>query len=131
MATISRFEEIHAWQSARDVCKKVGKLIDEERFKKNFRLIDQLEGSTGSVMDNIAEGFERGTRKEFIQFLGYAKGSCGEIRSQSYRALDRGYILKEEFDELFMLVIEVSGKIQKLIEYLLKTEIAGARVKKP
>ena len=67
-------------------------IIREKKFEHNFRLINQIEGSSGSIMDNIAEGFERGTRNEFIVFLGYSKGSCGELRSQLYRALDRKYI---------------------------------------
>ena len=89
MATIKRFEEIDAWKISRELCLKIGVIIDEGNFKKTFRLIDQIEGSSGSIMDNISEGFERGTRAEFIQFLGYAKGSCGEFRSQLYRAVDK------------------------------------------
>jgi four helix bundle protein len=75
MATIKTFEEIKSWQKAREICRLLGKMIDEGRFKNNYRLIGQIEGSSGSIMDNITEGFERGTKGEFIQFLGYAKGS--------------------------------------------------------
>jgi four helix bundle protein len=127
MATIKTFEDVESWKLARKLCKKTGELIDSGRFKKSFRLIDQIDGSSGSVMDNIAEGFERGTRKEFINFLGYAKGSCGEFRSQLYRALDRGYITKEEFEELASDAKQTSGLIQKFIEYLNKSEVAGTR----
>ena len=127
MATIKTFEDIESWKLARKLCKKTGELIDSGRFKKSYRLIDQIDGSSGSVMDNIAEGFERGTRKEFINFLGYAKGSCGEFRSQLYRALDRGYITEEEFNNLASDAIQTSGLIQKFIEYLNKSEIAGTR----
>ena len=91
MATIQKFEEIASWIEARALNDILGKLIDENRFKNNFRLINQIEGSAGSVMDNIAEGFERGGNKELIQFLFIAKGSCGELRSQLYRAIDRKY----------------------------------------
>ena len=87
MATIKRFEDIESWKQGSELCSKIGKLIDEGKFKKNYRLIDQMEGSSGSIMDNIAEGFERGTKGEFVLFLGYAKGSSGEFRSQLYRAL--------------------------------------------
>lgn len=89
MATIKSFEDIESWKKARVLCATLGKLIDENRFKRNFRLVQQIEGSSGSIMDNIAEGFERGTKGEFVQFLGYAKGSCGELRSQLYRSFDR------------------------------------------
>lgn len=127
MATIKTFEEVESWKLARELCKKTGKLIDNGNFKKSFQLINQIDGSSGSVMDNIAEGFERGSRKEFILFLGYSKGSCGEFRSQLYRALDRNYINQQEFDELASLAIRTSSLIQKFIEYLNKTEIAGTR----
>ena len=80
-------------------------------------------------MDNIAEGFERGTRAEFIQFLGYSKGSCGEFRSQLYRALDRKYITQNEFEELLVLATRISAMIQKFIEYLQQTSIKGVRKK--
>lgn len=68
MSTIEKFEEILSWKEARELNRVVGKLIDEDRFKKNFRLIGQMEGAAGSIMDNIAEGFERGGHEEFIQF---------------------------------------------------------------
>lgn len=86
-----------------------------------------MEGSSGSIMDNIAEGFERGTRAEFIQFLGYSKGSSGELRSQLYRALDRNYITEAEFTELSFLVVRISIMIQRFIKYLQITEIKGTR----
>ena len=123
MATIRRFEEIDAWKVARELCLKIGTIIDEGSFKKSFRLIAQVESSSGSIMDNIAEGFERGTRAEFIQFLGYSKGSCGEFRSQLYRASDSKYLTQEQFDELYSLAVRISAMLQKLIEYLQKTEV--------
>lgn len=127
MATIKRFEDIESWKLGNELCSKIGKHIDEGKFKKNFQLVDQMEGSSGSIMDNIAEGFERGTKGEFLLFLGYAKGSSGEFRSQLYRALNRGYLSQTEFEELYSLATNISGKLQKFIEYLLKTEITGTR----
>jgi len=89
MATIKKFEDILSWQKARELNNMIGRIIDQGKFKRSYRLIDQIEGSAGSVMDNIAEGFERSGNKGFLQFLYIAKGSCGEFRSQLYRALDR------------------------------------------
>jgi len=129
MATIKRFEELDSWKLSRELCQKVGKMIDEGKLKKNYGLIHQIERSTGSVMDNIAEGFERGIRGEFITFLGYSKGSCGEFRSQLYRMLDRNYISREEFDNMTSLCIRISAMLRKFIEYLQKTSIKGLRKK--
>lgn len=129
MATIKTFEDINSWQEARKICKTLGKLIDEGKFKKSFRLIHQIESSSGSIMDNIAEGFERGTRLEFIQFLGYAKGSCGELRSQLYRAFDRKFITEIEFENLKTSVLNISGLLQNLIKYLQNSNVAGVRKK--
>lgn len=126
MATIQSFEEIESWKTARELCRRIGILIDDGRFKNSYRLISQIDAASGSVMDNIAEGFERGSRAEFINFLGYAKGSCGELRSQLYRLLDRTYINQSEFDELFEMTSKTSAMIQKFIAYLIKTEIAGS-----
>ncbi len=110
-------------------------MIDTGKFHRSYRLIDQMEGSSGSIMDNIAEGFERGSKGEFITFLGYSKGSCGELRSQLYRAFDRKYLNQAEFDALKTLVLQISGLIQNFISYLQQSEIAGTRrrsgVKKP
>lgn len=129
MATIKSFEDIERWKQARDVCKLIGKFINDGRFKKSYRLINQIDGSSGSIMDNIAEGFERGSRAEFVLFLGYAKGSCGELRSQLYRALDRNYISEDEFEMLKKSIMNISGLIQNLIRYLQKTKIEGTRKK--
>lgn len=131
MATIRRFEEILSWQEARELNKSVGKLIDDGRFKKSYKLIDQIERSAGSIMDNIAEGFERGGNKEFVQFLYIAKGSCGELRSQLYRALDRGYVSQEEFDTLSVQAMKINSLIQKMISYLHTASTKGPKYKKP
>ncbi len=129
MSTIKRFEEIKSWEKARELNKKVGKLIDSGRFKRNYRLIGQIEGSAGSIMDNIAEGFERNGNREFLQFLYISKGSCGEFRSQLYRAIDREYISKDEFEELYNLAVEIIVLLQKLISYLEESEIKGIKYK--
>ncbi|MGZ8510879.1 MAG: four helix bundle protein [Chitinophagaceae bacterium] len=129
MATIERFEEIISWQESRKLNKIIGDLIDSGRFKHSYRLINQIEGSAGSIMDNISEGFERGGNKEFVQFLYIAKGSCGELRSQLYRALDRNYITQNEFDALSVHAMKISSLIQKLIAYLENSDTKGIKYK--
>lgn len=131
MATIKRFEEIKSWQKARILNDKVGQLIDSGKFEKNYRLINQIESSAGSIMDNISEGFERSGNREFIQFLYISKGSSGELRSQLYRALDRGYISQQQFNDLYDSATEISVLIQKLIDYLYTSEMKGIKYKKP
>jgi four helix bundle protein len=129
MAAIKTFEDIIAWQKARQLCSVIGEYIDGGKFKRNFSLIDQLERSSGSIMDNIAEGFERGGNREFLQFLYISKGSCGELRSQLYRALDRKYLSQSEFDALFLLSKEIISLLQKLIDYLENSLIKGLKYK--
>jgi len=129
MATIERFEQILSWQEARNLNKIIGNLIDTGRFKQSFRLINQVEGSAGSIMDNIAEGFERGGNKEFVQFLYIGKASCGELRSQLYRALDRNYVKQDEFDSLSVHAMKISSLIQKLITYLENSAAKGIKYK--
>ena len=127
MATIKRFEEIISWKEARELNRILRKLIKEKKFEKNFSLISQIERSAGSIMDNIAEGFERGGNKEFIQFLYISKGSCGELRSQMYRAVDDGYISNEQFDLVSTYCLKISNLIFKLIEYLKSSELKGQK----
>ena len=130
MSTIKRFEEIISWKEARELNRVLRKLIKEKRFERNFGLISQLERSAGSIMDNIAEGFERGGNKEFIQFLSIAKGSCGELRSQIYRAIDDGYINEEEFNLVSNYCSKISNLIYKLIEYLKASDLKGQKFNK-
>lgn len=100
MGSIGKFEELKIWQQAREICNDIWKIIQETPLKQNFKLRDQIDGASGSIMDNIAEGFERNGNKEFLQFLSIAKASCGEVRSQLYRCLDREYIDKEQFNTI-------------------------------
>lgn len=127
MGTINRFEEILSWKEARILNRILRKLIKEKRFERNYGLISQIERSSGSIMDNIADGFERGGNKEFIQFLYIAKGSCGELRSQIYRALDDGYINDDEFILISSNCLKINNLIYKLIEYLKSSGIKGQK----
>ncbi|MCY1723568.1 four helix bundle protein [Prolixibacteraceae bacterium Z1-6] len=129
MATFNRFEDILAWQKARILCKLINSYTLKGLFTKDFKLIGQIKGSSGSAMDNIAEGFERGGNKEFIQFLFISKGSVGETRSQLYRALDNEYITNEEFQKAYLLAEEVSKLVAGLINHLKSSEIKGDKYK--
>ena len=130
MSTIKRFEEIISWKEARELNRVLRKLIKEKRFERNFGLISQIERSAGSIMGNIAEGFERGGNREFIQFLYIAKGSCGELRSQMYRAVDDSYINDEEFNLISNHCNKISNLIFKLIEYLKNSDLKGQKFNK-
>lgn len=131
MATIKRFEDIEAWQQARMLCSEGCKITNEGLFVKDYKLSDQINGSSGSVMDNIAEGYERDGRKEFIQFLSIAKASCGEVRSQLYRAIDRNYITKERFEELYNMSNKIGKMISGLMTYLKGIDYSGTKFNEP
>jgi len=124
---IEKFEDLMIWQESRELCKKVFEITSVVPFQSDFKLRDQIRASSGSVMDNIAEGFERNGNKEFIQFLSVAKGSCGETRSQSYRSFDFHYINQDILDELIFRTTKLSKKISSLIAYLKKSEFKGSK----
>jgi four helix bundle protein len=129
MSKVERFEDLKIWQLARELCQMIHKLTIKDQFSRDFKLVGQINGSSGSIMDNIAEGFERDGNKEFIQFLTFSKGSCGETRSQLYRALDYQYITQEEFDTAYKITLEESKMIKSFIQYLKDSELKGNRFK--
>ena len=129
MATIKRFEDLEVWQKARELCNHIYPLTLKDSFARDFKLRDQINGSSGSVMDNIAEGFERDGKGEFRQFLCIAKGSCGEVRSQLYRAIDRNHISQDEFQKCFSLAEETIKKLGSFINYLNNSDIKGLKYK--
>ena len=127
MAKIEMFEDLEVWQLEREICNDVYQLIETTALGKNYALRDQMDRCSGSIMDNIAEGFERNGNKEFIQFLSIAKASCGELRSQLYRALDRKHIEREIFEEHRQKVILESRKISSFMNYLSKSGFKGSK----
>ena len=131
MATYKRFEDLPIWQEARVFSKRVFEVSKKGDFAKEYRLCSQIHASSGSIMDNIAEGFERDGNGEFKQYLFIAKGSCGETRCQIYRAYDYGFLDENTFEELKNQSVEISQSISNFIDYLQNTEIRGLKYKKP
>lgn len=116
---ITRFEEIEAWQEARKLVKMVYEVITKnEKFGKDFRLVNQMQSAAVSSMSNIAEGFSRKSNKEFVQFLFISKSSAAEVQSQLYVALDQGYIFQSDFDRIYNQAEKVSKMDSGFIKYL-------------
>ncbi len=129
MATIQRFEDLEIWQKARLLSQKTYPITFIKPVNEDFRYKDQIRGSVGSIMDNIAEGFERVSKLEFINSLTIAKGEVGEFKSQLYRGLDNQYFSKELFAELFALADELTKMITSFVSYLNKTVNKGQKFK--
>lgn len=129
MAKVECFEDLKVWQMARELCKDIHKLTLPDNFSKDYKLVRQIKASSGSIIDNIAEGFERDGNKDFIQFLSISKGSSGETRSQLYRAIDNGYISQKEFDTAYEMSLECSKMLKGFIVYLKDSDLKGNKFK--
>ena len=127
MGKIQKFEDLEIWSLAREICQLVEFLIQNTNLKTNYSQRDQIDRSSGSIMDNIAEGFERNGNREFIQFLSIAKGSAGEVKSQSYRAFDKNLITKEQHFKLNEIVELEKNKIGAMMNYLNNCEMKSLK----
>lgn len=128
---VKYFEDLEVWKSARELTNRIYEITNDGRFAKDFGLRDQIRRASVSVMSNVAEGFERGGNQEFTQFLSIAKGSCGEVRSQLYVAMDRAYIAKKDCEQLIDEFRKLSIMINNFVEYLKGSNYKGTKYKKP
>ena len=127
MAKVKKFEDIQSWKKARSLTKEVYRVTLSTAFSKDFGLKDQIRRAAVSILSNIAEGFERGGDKEFIQFLAIAKGSAGELRAQLYVAVDQRYLSQPEFEKLAQEAREISQLISGFMRYLSQSELRGSK----
>ncbi len=127
MATLQRFEEIEAWQKARELTKAIYVCSGGGEFARDFGLCDQIRRAAVSIMANIAEGFERGGNKELIYFFSIAKGSVGEVEAQLYVALDQQYISQEQFKNLNTLTMSTKRLIAGFMNYLKQSNLKGQK----
>ncbi|WP_420401240.1 four helix bundle protein [Flagellimonas sp.] len=121
------FEELEVWKMSRELCNEVWQIILNTTLAKDFELKNQMNSASGSVMDNIAEGYERNGNREFIQFLSISKASCGELRSQLYRCLDRRHISQKQFDVIYNMTLTLGKKLGAFMSYLKKSERKGSK----
>jgi four helix bundle protein len=129
MATIKRFEDLEIWQEARRLSQKIIEPSEKTNLRSDFRCKEQIKSAAGSVMDNIAEGFERDGNLEFRQFLSIAKGSAGEVRSRCFRLLDSKYLSDKESNILIKEYEQLSKRIAGFINYLNKKDFKGNKFK--
>lgn len=129
MSSWKRFEDIDAWQKSRILAKEIYGIFNQDQLKHEFELKSQMKNAVGSIMDNIAEGFERGGNREFIQFLSIAKASSAEIRSQLYRLIDNRFISQILFEKLYTESENISKMITGLITYLKDHKHKGYKFK--
>ena len=115
---MERFEELESWKKARELANLIYDLTEQERFKKDFRLCGQVRDASGSIMHNIAEGFDAGSDAEFIRFLKISRRSASEVQSQLYLALDRKYIAKSQLQTAYDRAVEIKKLINGMITYL-------------
>ncbi|MCJ7468405.1 MAG: four helix bundle protein [Maribacter sp.] len=130
MGRIEKFEDLEVWRRAREICEYVEELFLTTPLGANFSMRDQMDRSSGSIMDNIAEGFDRDGSKEFHNFLSYSKGSASELASQAYRALDSRLITQQQSEILRSKCTTVKNKIGALMHYLRNSDIKGQKFKK-
>ena len=129
MATIQQFEDLKVWQKTRSLCNEIFYLAETGKFSRDFGLKDQINRSSVSIMDNIAEGFGGKGNIEFINFLTYFGGSVCECKSQLYRAFGRKYIKEEKRKELSDILDEINKMISALITYLGESDLRGIKFK--
>lgn len=118
---IERFENIEAWQAARELTRQIYKATAQGQFTRDFGLRDQVQRATVSIMANIAEGFDSQSNRSFVQFLGYALRSATEVQSHLYVALDQEYVSQDEFDSLYQQAVKVKNLIHGFLRYLRNT----------
>jgi four helix bundle protein len=124
---VKNFEELEIWKEARRITQEIYRLTGGSKFSKDFGLSNQIQRAAISIMSNIAEGFERGGNQEFIQFLYVAKGSCGEVRSQLYVALDQEYVDQKVADSLLTVLKRLSVMIKHLFDHLKRSGMRGPK----
>ena len=127
MSAVKDFEDLAIFQNARELSKRIYPVTNREGFKSDYRFVQQIRAAAGSIMDNIAEGFERTGNKEFLNFLYIAKGSCGEVRSHLMRAYDVGYLTTEEYEDLYSECRKLSASIMNFIKEIKASEKVGAK----
>lgn len=131
MSKAGKIEDLEVFQKARELSKEIYKITRIDEFRKDTRFVQQIHAAAGSIMDNIAEGYERDGNKELVNFLYFAKGSCGELRSQIIRASDVGYLDKEEAKRLYNDCLDLSKQIANFIKSIRESKYSGRKYQKP